>query len=260
MSAHPNGGFVAIFGAAGGIGSAAAREFADRGYALLLADREIERLDELADELRVTSGVRVLTCGFDATDRAAVHSALQDGRTNFGRLHAAVDLLGIAPVTHFLNLEDDEWKRCLDVNLTSTFIIGQEAARIMAQQGGGSIVLTASTSARIAHEGQSAYSATKAGVESLVRTMAVDLGSHNIRVNAVAPGTIMTPMNYSAVSEEARQARLARIPLGRFGDPAEVAKVVAFLASDEASFISGESIRVDAGFLITGVMNPAAHA
>ncbi|WP_437773359.1 SDR family NAD(P)-dependent oxidoreductase [Arthrobacter sp. KNU40] len=247
-------GLAAIFGAAGGIGLAVAREFASHGMDLALADQDSEQVNTIGQQLADEFGVRILARGFDARDRRAVRSMLEVAASEFGSLTSVVDLVGVAPVCHFLDLSDEAWRTCLDINLTSAFVIGQEAARLMVDQGGGSIVFTSSTSAHIAHGRQTAYSVSKSGVEALVRNMAVDLGPHNVRVNAIAPGTIMTALNLQAVTVEERQERLKRIPLGRFGEPEEVAKLAYFLASAAASFVSGESVRVDAGFLVTGIM------
>lgn len=253
QSAQP---VAAIFGAAGGIGAATAQEFAAHGWNLLIADRDPAAVAGLGSRLEAERQVRAITAAFDVRDRTCVRQLLERGRSEFGSLDAVVDLVGVAPVRHFLDLADEEWGDCLDINLTSAYVIGQEAARIMVDQGSGSIIFTTSTSAHVAHGSQIAYSVSKAGIDALVRGMAVDLGAHGIRVNAIAPGTIITPMNLQAVTDWEREERLKRIPLGRFGAPDEVARVVHFLASDAASFISGESVRVDAGFLITGIIPP----
>ncbi|GLW98279.1 SDR family NAD(P)-dependent oxidoreductase [Microtetraspora sp. NBRC 16547] len=254
------GQYVAVFGAVGGIGRAVAREFAAQGWQLALADRDLDQVRELATELANEFGVPVSPWGFDARDRSAVRSMLEQASAAFGRLASVIDLIGIAPVRHFLNVTDEEWRTCLDVNLTSAFVIGQEAARLMVEHKRGSVVMMSSTSAHIAHGSQAAYSASKSGIEALVRTMAVDLGPLGIRVNAIAPGTIMTPLNLQSVTEDGRRERLKRIPLGRFGEPADVAALAYFLASEAASFISGESIRVDAGFMITGIVPPTTES
>ena len=153
-------------------------------------------------------------------------------------------------------MTDQLWAEILDVNLTGMFIVGQVSARQMIKQGVGRIVNMSSSAAHIAHSDQTAYAVTKAGIEAMTRAMAFELAPFGITVNAVAPGTIETSFSTGALSEDAIAARARRIPVGRLGLAEEVAAVVAFLASADASYMTGATISIDGGLVIAGVRSP----
>ena len=173
--------------------------------------------------------------------------------SDFGRLTVLVNNAGIIRLAPFFETTDELWSHVLGVNLTGMFIVAQEAARQMAAQQHGRIVNMASTSARLAHSGQTAYAVSKAGIEAMTRAMAFELASAGITVNAVAPGTIVTSFSGGSLSEQAAAERTRRIPAGRFGDPDEVASVIAFLASADAAYVTGTVVSIDGGLTRAGI-------
>jgi 3-oxoacyl-[acyl-carrier protein] reductase len=183
---------------------------------------------------------------FDVADPAACAAAVDEVVTGLGGLHVLVNNAGIALDQLVMRLKDDDWQRQLDVNLTGTFNLIRSAAKPMMKQRGGSIVNLTSVVGEMGNAGQAAYAATKAGLIGLTKSVARELASRNIRVNAVAPGFIDTDMT-SGLPEAARTRMLETIPLARLGSAEEVANTVAFLASDEASYVTGEVLRVNGG-------------
>lgn len=167
---------------------------------------------------------------------------------NFGSVEILINNAGIAVGDEFLNMTDDQWKRSLDVNLTSPFLCGQVVARYMAKHGGGAIVNVTSQMAHAAFPESSAYNAAKAGAEMLTRAMAVDLARYNIRVNALAPGYTDTAMTRDLPVKE-KKSIMARTLLGRPADPMEMVGAAIFLASDLSSFVTGTTLVVDGGYL-----------
>jgi len=244
-----------ITGGAGSIGRAIAARLAAEGAAVALAGRNGARANEAAAAL-AADGYRALGLACDVRNRGEVRSAIGATLAKFGRLTILINHAGIVRRTPFLELTDEVWGEMLGVNLTGAFIVGQETARVMVAQGSGRIVNMASVAARIAHRNQTAYAVTKAGIEAMTRTMAFELAPLGIQVNAVAPGTIANAFAIGPLPEDARARRIDRIPVGRFGDPAEVAACVAFLASPDASYLSGSVVTIDGGLIIGGVRDP----
>jgi 3-oxoacyl-[acyl-carrier protein] reductase len=238
-----------ITGAGRGIGKAIARKFLEEGARILICDIVPERLEAAAGELRAYGDVQAMDG--DVAAATFCDALVARAQERFGALNVLINNAGIALFQPFLEHSEEAWDRTLAVNLKSVFLLGQRAARAMVAQGrGGAIVNMASTNGHVGEKELAAYNASKAGVVLLTKTMAIELAAHNIRANCVAPGFIRTELVEDAgVDETFVRDYLQKIPLGRYGKPEEVANLFAFLASDEASFITGESVVIDGGQL-----------
>ena len=242
---------VAITGGALGIGRATARLFASEGATVAIGDVDLAGAEAVAKEI-LGNGGRAVALGVDVGDAAQVQGFVDRIVAEHGRLDVMFANAGIAHSAPFLEHPEAQWHRVMRVNLTGVFLCSQIAARQMARQGGGRIIATASINGFRGVENLVGYNVAKAGVIELVKTMAVELAKHHIAVNAIAPAQIDTRLTKS-LPEEARQRRVARIPMGRFGDVDEVARAALFLASDEAAFITGHTLAVDGGYLAGGL-------
>ncbi len=232
-------GKVAIVtGAASGIGRATALRFAEEGAHVVAAD-----LDR--DRVRTVLGDAVLALDVDVADQASVADLFARTKDEHGRVDVLAHFAGITRDAMASKLELDAWEEVLRVNLTGTFLTARAAAVEMRANGGGSIILTSSRS-YLGNVGQSNYAASKGGVVSLTRTLALEYGKWNVRVNALAPGYIETPMT-AAIPDRIRHLALEGTPLGRAGRPEEVAAATLFLASDDASYITGIVLAIDGG-------------
>lgn len=243
-----------VTGAASGIGLATARLLLSRGWRVALADRDGAALDKALATLDTGAGAIVLP--LDITDEAAVCSAVARTEAELGGLDGVVNSAGIAADVPTLDMKIDLFRRILDINVTGTFIVAQAAARIMQRRGGGgAIVNLASVSGLRGSKGRSAYGASKGAVVTLTQVLANDLAQHNIRVNAVAPGPIETPMVKTMHTQADRDQWHRYIPMKRYGTTEEIAKAIAFLLdADASSFITGEILAVDGGFRGAGVL------
>jgi 3-oxoacyl-[acyl-carrier protein] reductase len=202
--------------------------------------------DEAAELCRGAGAAAVKVMKFDVADSAACAAALEEVVGAFGGLHVLVNNAGIAIDQLVMRVKDEDWKRQLDVNLTGAFNLVRAATRPMMKAKGGAIVNLTSVVGEMGNAGQAAYAATKAGLIGMTKSVARELASRNIRVNAVAPGFIDTDMT-AGLPEAARKGMLDMIPLARLGTAQEVADCVAWLASDKASYVTGEVIRVNGG-------------
>jgi NAD(P)-dependent dehydrogenase (short-subunit alcohol dehydrogenase family) len=253
-----SGRVAAITGGGLGIGRATAFTFAAEGAAVALGDVEMEAAEAVADEIRARGG-RAIAVRVDVGDAEQVQAFVARVVAELGRLDVMLANAGIAHAAPFLDHPEAEWHRVLRVNLTGVFLCGQAAARHMVAQGGGRIISIASINGFRGVENLVGYNVAKAGVVELTRTMAVELAQHNVTVNAIAPAQIDTRLT-RGLSEDARRRRVERIPMGRFGEPEEVARVALFLASDDASYVTGHTLAVDGGYLAGGLWSrpPAA--
>jgi NAD(P)-dependent dehydrogenase (short-subunit alcohol dehydrogenase family) len=250
------GRVTAITGGALGIGRATGLLFGAEGAVVALGDIEVGTAETVAKEI-VQRGGRAIAVGVDVGDADQVQAFVDRVVGEFGRMDVMFANAGIAHSAPFLEHPEAQWHRVLRVNLTGVFLCCQAAARQMVKQGGGRIITTASINGFRGVENLVGYNAAKAGVVELTRTMAVELAQHNITVNAIAPAQIDTRLTRS-LPEESRRRRVERIPMGRFGEPAEVARAALFLASDDASYITGHTLAVDGGYLSGGLWSRPA--
>jgi NAD(P)-dependent dehydrogenase (short-subunit alcohol dehydrogenase family) len=231
-----------VTGAGSGIGRATAHRLAADGYGVTVADVDGARAAATAAAI----GEAALPAAADVASEAAVEEMVAAHVARFGRIDALVANAGIPDGRPVVEERLDTWRRVLDVNLTGVFLCGRAAARLM--PAGGAIVNVASTYGEVTEPGAGAYSASKGGVRMLTKSMALELGPAGIRVNAVGPGWIRTGMN--PLDDPDRVAGIeAGIPLGRVGTPADVADAIAFLLSDAARYVSGQTLFVDGGWL-----------
>ena len=237
-------GRVAIVtGGSQGIGEACARRFAQEGAQVVIADVADARGQALAADL----GALYVHC--DVGDKAQVDALVAEVLRAHGRIDVLVNNAGIFKAADFLDVTEADFDAVLRVNLKGAFLVGQAVARAMAQAGRGSIVNMSSVNGVMAIPTIASYNVSKGGINQLTRAMALALADKGVRVNAVGPGTIATELAAAAVltSDEAKNKIMMRTPLKRLGEPSEVADVVAFLASDASSYITGEIIMVDGG-------------
>ena len=232
-----------VTGGAQGIGEACIRRFAREGAQVMIADIDDARGTALAAE------VNGLYAHCDVGDKAQVDALVAQTLATHGRIDVLVNNAGIFRAADFLDMSEDDFDAVLRVNLKGSFLMGQAVAREMAKAGKGSIVNMSSVNAVLAIPTIASYNVSKGGINQLTRVMALSLADRGIRVNAVAPGTIATELAAKAVltSDEAKARIMSRTPMRRLGEPAEIADTVAFLASDAASYITGEIVVVDGG-------------
>jgi NAD(P)-dependent dehydrogenase (short-subunit alcohol dehydrogenase family) len=241
-----------VTGAAQGIGLACAKRFLAEGAKVMLVDVNDWKGKKMAEELgRFEHSARFFKA--DVSHRREVDAMIDATVDAFGRVDIMLSNAGIVHAAEFLDLAEADWDRVMGVNLKGVFLCGQAAARQMVKQGGGRGVILnmSSVNAVVAIPNQVPYVVAKGGVNQLTKVMALALAPHKIRVCALGPGTILTELARNAVmsDEGARKKLLSRTPMGRLGEPEEVAAVAAFLASDDASYITGTTIYADGGRL-----------
>lgn len=241
-----------VSGATGGIGTEVCRALGEQGWSVALLDVESAAVDRLAGELR-DRGTPALGCAVDVTDAAAVRAAVDRTVSAWGGVGALVTTAGNLRPGPTSTIDPADWSSVLDVHLGGTLNLAVAAFEHLAKSGSGSIVSTTSIAARFGFSQRAAYCAAKGAIIGLTQALAVEWAPYGIRVNAVAPGFTRTPLLTPAASSGPRlDARLARVPLGRMAEPREIADVMAFLVSDRASYVTGETMTVDGGFSIQG--------
>ena len=242
-----------VTGGARGIGNAIARRFLAEGARVVVADIDEDAGSAAVQELGALGAVRFVAC--DVGDAASVANLVAVTETAFGEIDVLVNNAAILVRAEFLDIGEAEFDRVIRTNLKGSFLCGQAVARRMVERvkaGGsaGTIVNLSSVNAVFVIANQVPYSVSKGGINQLTKVMALSLAEHGIRVNAIGPGSIATDMLTAAMADsEARRRLLSRTPLGRIGDPKEIAAIAAFLASDEASYITGQTIYADGGRL-----------
>ncbi len=243
-------GKVAIVtGAARGLGLGCAKRFVEEGAAVALVDIEQDAGKASAERLRADGG-KTIFVHCDVGIKAQVDAAIAATIAAFGQVDVLVSNAGINRPADFLELSENDFDLVIRTNLKSVFLFGQGVARHMVERGiKGSIINMCSTSAVLTMPTLAAYASSKGGIASLTNAMALSLASRNIRVNAIGPGTIITEMTKARLwdNKAMRDSILARTPMGRFGEPSEVAGVALFLASDDSSYVSGQVIYVEGG-------------
>lgn len=232
---------VLITGCAGGIGTATAERFLEEGCRVVALDRDEAALRHLERQKSLSA-----TLVADVTDPGEVEQAFDRLDELLGGLDVLINNAGISIRHRFSEITPEEWRLVMDVNINGVFYVAQQAARRMQAGQGGVILNMGSTNGLVGYAYYADYNASKAGVIELTRSMALELGP-KVRVNAVCPGFILTPMQEAEYTEEMQQAFARKLPLNRLGRPQDVAALFAFLASEDAAFITGQSFVIDGG-------------
>lgn len=237
-----------ITGAGAGIGRAAAELFVREGARVVVADRNLDAAREVVASL----GENAVACGGDVTVTADVKALVACAVDAFGRLDILVNNAGAGIIGNVATTSEEDWDRTIAINLKSVYLVSREAIPVMERGGGGSIVNTASNVATMGIKDRAAYVAAKGGVAALTRSMAIDHAPANIRVNSVAPGVTSSRYYdhmFATVPDPVafRRALEARAPMGRMGEPVEIASAILYLASDESSFATGAMFTIDGG-------------
>ncbi len=234
-----------VTGATGGIGGSIAKALHEQGATVAISGTNAEKLERLAGELG--DRVHVLPC--DLRDRAAVAALADDAEKALGQVDILVNNAGITKDNLFMRMKDEEWDDVLSVNLTSVFTLTRGVLRGMMRRRGGRIVNIASISGVFGNPGQGNYAASKAGLVGMTKSLAREVAARGITANCISPGFISTPMT-DALTEQQTAAIAAAIPAQSFGKPEDIAAAVVFFASDEASYVTGETMHINGGMIM----------
>lgn len=238
-----------ITGSARGIGRAIAETLAGRGCDVVVADINLEMAEATAKEIAAATGRKTLAIQVNVSDPTSVNVMVERTLAEFGKVDILVNNAGLTRDKLIMRMDEADWDIVIDVNLKGAFNCSKAVVRPMMKQRYGRIVNISSVSGQAGQTGQANYSASKAGLIGLTKALARELASRQITVNAVAPGFVLTALTQD-LSDELKNAILNATPLGRMGKPEEIAYAVAFLASDEASYITGQVLAVDGGMVM----------
>lgn len=243
-----------VTGGAGGIGRATCAAFHEAGYGVVLTDLDASGSDAAAREID-PSGERAIGVACDVSSTVSVNAAVATAVDRFGRIDALANVAGVVGPGPSEELTDESWDRLISIHLGGAFRCSRAAFPHLSATGAGSIVSISSIAGRTGFSLRASYCAAKAGIEGLTRALAVEWAKRGVRVNAVAPGHVRTPMlddsiAIGSVTQEIVDARTNRIPLGRYAEPSEIAAAVLFLSSPAASYISGETLCVDGAITV----------
>jgi 3-oxoacyl-[acyl-carrier protein] reductase len=237
-----------ITGASGGIGEVTAKKFAEEGAKIVIVDLNKDDVDRTVLDIQ-RIGSEAIGFEADVTKREQVDQFINDTVSHFGRIDVVINNAGITQDAQLVKMTEEQWDRVIDVNLKGVFNVGQSAAKVMIEQQGGVILNASSVVGLYGNFGQTNYAASKFGINGMTKTWARELGKYGIRVNAIAPGFIATSMT-KKMPEKVLEMMKNKSPLKRMGRPEDIASGYAYLASDEASFITGTVISIDGGAVI----------
>jgi len=238
-----------VTGGRRGIGRAIAETFAKGGAQVIIADRELAEAQTTADEIAAATGCQAIALLVDVADSKSATQMVEASLAQLGRVDILVNNAGVTRDTLIMRMDESDWDTVLDVNLKGAWNCCRAVVRPMMKQRYGRIVNISSVSGLAGQAGQTNYSASKAGLIGLTKALAREVGSRGITVNAVAPGFVPTALT-DDLPQELKDSMLKLIPLGRWGKPEEIAAAVAFLASDEAAYITGQVLSVDGGMMM----------
>ncbi len=253
LSLDLSGKSALVTGASSGLGRHFAEVLAAAGAKVALAARRLDLVETVGEAIRQRGGTAI-PVRMDVTERTSVDKAVAEAAAALGRLDIVVNNAGVTATKPFLDVSQEEWNRIIDTNLKGTFSVAQEAARRMKEQGSGGVIVNIASILGLRVAGQvPAYVASKAGVVQLTKAMALELARYGIRVTALCPGYMETDLNRDFFASEAGQALIRRIPQRRLGRPEELDGALLLLCSDAGSYITGSTLVVDGGHLVSSL-------